>query len=88
MLHILRTAARRYLTTPIATNPPKKVGGFRGGFLGFLVGVTLTGGASYYYLMDEYKAANKAIVADVLSLEKTIRGLEEHVRALEKKVGK
>ncbi|GMM33798.1 hypothetical protein DASC09_011230 [Saccharomycopsis crataegensis] len=91
---ILRNTLRRsYATTTTASTaslakPPRKIGAVRGGFLGFLLGVSVTGFGSYYYLIDEYRAANKAIVGDVLSLEKTISSLEEHVRVLESKVNK
>ncbi|CCE80507.1 Piso0_003624 [Millerozyma farinosa CBS 7064] len=69
------------------TVPPapatKKVGSFRGGLLGFLFGVTVTGVGSYYYLLEEYKAANNVVVADVVSLKSTIANLENHIKVLE-----
>lgn len=57
----------------------RKVGGIRGGFTGFLLGVTLTGAASYYYLLDEYKNANNVIVRDIVELQSLIRELEKKV---------
>lgn len=57
----------------------RKVGGIRGGFTGFLLGVTLTGAASYYYLLDEYKNANNVIIRDVVQLQSLIIELEKKI---------
>ncbi|CAN3362858.1 hypothetical protein DICA4_E05952 [Diutina catenulata] len=59
---------------------PLRVGALRGGFTGFLLGVTLTGAASYYYLLDEYKQANNLIMADVIALQSSIVRLEQEIR--------
>lgn len=80
------TAAGTAANAAAPVRKPRRIGAFRGGFLGFLLGVSITGFGSYYYLIDEYRAANRAIVGDVLALEKTIGSLEEHVRLLESKV--
>ncbi|CAN6653319.1 hypothetical protein TRVA0_026S01420 [Trichomonascus vanleenenianus] len=92
---MLRSAAvRAFSTSAIARNatsvplPKKKVGAFRGGFLGFLLGVTITGYGSYYYLVDEYRAANNVIIADVTSLQSSIKKLEAHVASLESQIKK
>lgn len=79
------TAAGTAANAAAPVRKPRRIGAFRGGFLGFLLGVSITGFGSYYYLIDEYRAANRAIVGDVLALEKTIGSLEEHVRLLESK---
>ncbi|KAG7192691.1 uncharacterized protein KQ657_001472 [Scheffersomyces spartinae] len=79
-----RPSIRSYATT-VTTASPKKVGAFRGIFIGFLTGVTVTGGASYYYLFDEYKNANSVIVTDVVALQNSIAALEKHVKSLEEK---
>lgn len=79
-----QTARRAYSTVaPAAPAAPRRVGAVRGGFLGFLVGVTATGAGSYYYLLDEYKVANNVIVADVAALQSSIASLEKHVKSLE-----
>ncbi|GMF13185.1 unnamed protein product [[Candida] boidinii] len=67
---------------------PKTRGGFRGLITGFLLGTSITGFGAYYYLLDEYKSASNAVVSDVLVLQKSIRKLEGHVRALEENVEK
>ncbi|ODV63039.1 uncharacterized protein ASCRUDRAFT_74449 [Ascoidea rubescens DSM 1968] len=78
--------ARAYSTeAPIVvkTQSKARVGSFKGGVLGFLFGVTLTGFGSYYYLMDEYRTANSAVVSEVLALQKSIKNLEAQVKVLE-----
>lgn len=75
----LRTA-RSY-----STAAPQKIGAFRGGFVGFLFGVSVTGAASYYYLLDEYTKANSALLVDLFSLKETVENLETHVKKLELK---
>jgi len=61
---------------------PRRVGALRGGFTGFLFGVTATGAAAYYYLLDEYNAQQQAILADVITLRTSLRELNEQVNAL------
>lgn len=63
----------------------KRVGGIRGGLVGFLLGVTVTGAASYYYLLDEYKNANNVIISDIVALQSSIKNLEKHVNSLDSK---
>lgn len=65
--------------------PTRRVGSIRGGITGFLLGVTVTGVASYYYLLDQYKLANNVVVADVIALQNSVKDLEQHVKSLEKK---
>lgn len=65
--------------------PTRKVGSVRGGVVGFLLGVSATGFASYYYLLDQYKLANNVVVADVVALQNSVKSLEQHVKSLEKK---
>ncbi|GME93358.1 hypothetical protein B5S28_g1280 [[Candida] boidinii] len=79
---VLQTTKRsvRFNSTVAA---PRPRGGFKGLLTGFLLGTTITGFGAYYYLLDEYKSASNAVVSDVLVLQKSIRKLEGHVRALE-----
>lgn len=79
-----RIAARTY-TTVVPPPAPKKIGALRGGLTGFLLGATLTGAASYYYLLEEYTKANNVVVLDLFSLTETVQKLEKHVKALEEK---
>ena len=41
-----------------------------------LLGVTTTGGLSYYYLLDQYKLANTVVIADIVALQNSITNLE------------
>lgn len=72
------------VVTPVVKKPAKRIGGFRGGFLGFFLGVSVTSLATYSYVLDQHKTSSNVIISDVLSLQKSIRTLEEHVRALER----
>jgi hypothetical protein len=74
-------AIRRYSTSA----PVKKIGALRGGLIGFLSGVSITSAVVYCYAIDEYHNSNNLILKDVLSLTKSIRVLEEHVKALEQR---
>lgn len=81
---VARASVRSYTTAAAApASASRKVGAVKGGFLGFLLGVTATGAGSYFYLLDEYKSANNVIVADVVALQSSIASLEKHVRSLE-----
>ncbi|KAK6201270.1 uncharacterized protein RJT21DRAFT_120318 [Scheffersomyces amazonensis] len=80
---LARTSYRQYATS--TTGSPKKIGAFRGGFVGFLLGVTATGAGSYYYLLDQYKLANNTIVADIVALQNSISKLEQHINSLDTK---
>lgn len=57
-------------------------------FLGFLLGATLSGYGAYYYVFDEYRAANNVVLADVVQLQSSIRRLEDHVANLESQLKK
>ena len=81
----IRTFATETVVVPPPPPKPKKVGAFRGGFIGLLLGVTVTGGASYYYLLDQYNAANTVVAADIIALQTSINNLERHVKSLEQK---
>ena len=55
-------------------------------FVGFLLGATLSGYGAYYYLVDEYKAANNVVITDVMELHQSIQDLESHIATLEAKI--
>ncbi|KAI3405192.2 hypothetical protein KGF56_001999 [Candida oxycetoniae] len=77
-------AFRSYSTGASVTGKPRKISGFRGGVIGLLLGITLTGGASYYYLLDQYNFANEVVQSDVVALQTSIAKLEEHISKLER----
>ncbi|QEO21949.1 hypothetical_protein [Candidozyma auris] len=80
----LCSAARLYSTAAPAP-PTKKIGAFRGGFVGFLLGVSVAGTASYYYLLEEYNRNTKIVMLDVISLRESLDALEKHIKNLEEK---
>ncbi|KAI4146167.1 MAG: hypothetical protein L6R39_003558 [Caloplaca ligustica] len=54
------------LETPSAAIPLRKpVGAFRGGMFGFLLGTTLAGAGTYYYILDEYRVSNELLTEDI-----------------------
>lgn len=85
MLSLLARASKIQARSYSTAATPRKVGAFRGGFLGFLLGVSTTGFGAYYYLLDQFTSANLVVVADVIALRESISGLERHVRALEER---
>jgi hypothetical protein len=80
---LLASSLRRYSTSTVSPAPVRRVGALRGGFLGFFVGVSITSAFVYKYIWDDYNTATSVVIKDVLSLSKSIRILEEHVKALE-----
>ncbi|KAJ2351638.1 hypothetical protein IWW50_002651 [Coemansia erecta] len=93
-----RTAARRFESTvkvgesvasAIASRPPapapkkkRPVGGFRGGVVGFLLGVTSAGAFGFIYLIDEYHRATSLVLESVAELEQSSLKVKEHVLAI------
>ncbi|KAF8250516.1 hypothetical protein K440DRAFT_597354 [Wilcoxina mikolae CBS 423.85] len=74
---------RNTTTTTAATPVKKPVGAFRGGIFGFLLGSVVAGGASYFYVYEEYKVANDLLTEDIDALRTATLRLEKHVRTLE-----
>ncbi|KAI4716061.1 hypothetical protein E4T48_07757 [Aureobasidium sp. EXF-10727] len=63
--HSFQSSAR-LLEVPAGAMPVRKpVGAFRGGVLGFLSGAVLSGGALYYYVIDEYRVSNELLTEDI-----------------------
>ncbi|KAI4731666.1 hypothetical protein E4T49_00545 [Aureobasidium sp. EXF-10728] len=59
-------SSARLLEVPAGAMPVRKpVGAFRGGVLGFLSGAVLSGGALYYYVIDEYRVSNELLTEDI-----------------------
>ncbi|KAG7664189.1 uncharacterized protein J8A68_002293 [[Candida] subhashii] len=85
LLRRTTTSIRSYSTEASVSATPKKVGAFRGGFVGFLLGVTGTGIGCYYYLLDQYKSTNSVMISDIVSLQNSINNLEKHIKSLEEK---
>lgn len=84
--HLLRLATRRYSSAvPPVAAAPRKIGALRGGFTGFFVGVSVTGAASYYYLLDLFEKTNRAVLVDLMSLTESVHNLEQHVKSIEER---
>ncbi|KAI9314149.1 hypothetical protein BX666DRAFT_1970799 [Dichotomocladium elegans] len=74
--------ARRFYTSE-ATAAPKKVGAVRGGFVGFLLGVTVAGSVGYYYLLEEYNNASDSLLSSVQELQSSTEKVREYARKIE-----
>ncbi|KAJ2799439.1 hypothetical protein H4R20_004440 [Coemansia guatemalensis] len=75
------TAAAR----PAQQMPKKKrpIGGFRGGLVGFLLGVTSAGAFGFVYLIEEYQKATGLVLSSVDELEKSSLKVKEYVKKIE-----
>ncbi|GAA6017504.1 hypothetical protein JCM10207_008249 [Rhodosporidiobolus poonsookiae] len=56
----------------------RPVGAFRGGLIGFLLGISLTGGYGYFQLLDDYSKAS----SELLSSVEELRGSTEQMATL------
>ncbi|KAI4842026.1 hypothetical protein E4T44_07555 [Aureobasidium sp. EXF-8845] len=82
-------SSARMLEVPAGVMPVRKpVGAFRGGILGFLSGAVLSGGALYYYVIDEYRVSNELLTEDIYALQSAVSRIEGYVKGLEEKVRK
>ncbi|KAI9268222.1 hypothetical protein BDA99DRAFT_505243 [Phascolomyces articulosus] len=79
---ITRSAQRAAYTTE-AVSSPKKAGAVRGGFVGFLLGVTLAGSVGYYYLLEEYNNASNSLLSSVQELQGSTEKVREYARKIE-----
>ncbi|KAJ1744568.1 hypothetical protein LPJ77_003846 [Coemansia sp. RSA 2523] len=91
----VRTVGRRFESTlkvgdttvasrPAAPKPKKRpIGGFRGGVVGFLLGVTSAGALGFVYLIDEYQKATSLVLGSVAELEKSSLQVKNHVQKIE-----
>ncbi|KAJ3056687.1 hypothetical protein HK097_005088 [Rhizophlyctis rosea] len=61
----------------------KGPGFFRGGIIGFLLGITLAGGTAYVYLLDDYQQSSQSLLASVEDLQKSTNKLKDHTRKIE-----
>ncbi|KAJ2776528.1 hypothetical protein H4R18_005625 [Coemansia javaensis] len=70
---------------PAASEPRKRraIGGFRGGVLGFLLGVTTAGAFGFVYLIEEYHRATGLVLSSVEELERSSLKVKEYVKKIE-----
>ncbi|KAM0803505.1 hypothetical protein BDR22DRAFT_32530 [Usnea florida] len=64
----------------------KPVGAFRGGMFGFLLGSTLAGAGTYYYILEEYKVSNELLTEDIYALQAAVQKIHTYVSTLEEKM--
>ncbi|CAG8516344.1 4896_t:CDS:2 [Paraglomus brasilianum] len=85
-------SVRTFTTTPVrgqaVTAYPqtqkKPIGGFRGGLIGFLLGLTVAGGTGYYYLFDDYHAASNLLLSVVEELQKSTNKVRDYTSKIER----
>ncbi|TPX72185.1 hypothetical protein SpCBS45565_g00424 [Spizellomyces sp. 'palustris'] len=79
---IVSPASTAFVTP--APEVPKRSGGgfFRGGIIGFLLGITLAGATSYVYLLDEYQQSSNALLSNVEDLAKSTAKLRDHTQKI------
>ncbi|CAO3690426.1 unnamed protein product [Umbelopsis ramanniana] len=71
------------LSRGYSTEAPKAVGAVRGGLLGFLLGVTISGGVGYYYLLEEYNTASATLLSSVQDLQASTEKVRDYARRIE-----
>ncbi|BGP27874.1 hypothetical protein Rt10032_c14g5217 [Rhodotorula toruloides] len=57
----------------------RPVGAFRGGLIGFLLGVSMVGGYGYFRLLDDYKQASSALLLSVDELKQSTTQMSTHL---------
>ncbi|KAJ2162821.1 hypothetical protein GGF46_000385 [Coemansia sp. RSA 552] len=78
---VASSAAAR--VAPQAARKKRAIGGFRGGVVGFLLGVTSAGAFGFVYLIDEYQKATALVLSSVDELEKSSLKVREYVKKIE-----
>ncbi|KAI9301745.1 hypothetical protein BJ944DRAFT_271018 [Cunninghamella echinulata] len=73
----------RYYTTETTTEVKKGTFSFRSGFIGFLVGISLTGSIGYYYLLEEYYHASESLLTSVQELQASTEKVRDYAKKIE-----
>lgn len=82
-----QSSARLQDATATTAMPVRKpVGAFRGGMFGFLLGSTLAGAGTYYYILEEYKVSNELLTEDIYALQAAVQKIHTYVASLEEKM--
>lgn len=68
------------LPPPVETAKPIKrpVGAVRGSIIGFLLGITLTGGYGYFNLWEDYRSASSLLLGSVEELKTSTQAVSCH----------
>ncbi|BGP35626.1 hypothetical protein JCM10296v2_007467 [Rhodotorula toruloides] len=75
---VLQEEPREEVQAPMA-RVRRPVGAFRGGLIGFLLGVSLVGGYGYFRLLDDYKQASSALLLSVDELKRSTTQMSTHL---------
>ncbi|KAH8788893.1 hypothetical protein F5883DRAFT_533476 [Diaporthe sp. PMI_573] len=81
-----QTSAPRLYADAAPLPASKPMGAFRGGLFGFLVGATLAGSGSYYYVLQDYKASNELLQDDIYALQAATQRMSNYLTTLEEKI--
>ncbi|KAG0168610.1 hypothetical protein DFQ28_005095 [Apophysomyces sp. BC1034] len=79
-LHAPLTSARTYATS---SSSPKKVGAFRGGVLGFLLGAGAFVGVSEYFLDEELLKSTRQLTTSVHELHSSTEKIKGYAATVE-----
>ncbi|BGP11637.1 hypothetical protein JCM10049v2_007547 [Rhodotorula toruloides] len=75
---VLHEEPREEVQAPMA-RVRRPVGAFRGGLIGFLLGISLVGGYGYFRLLDDYKQASSALLLSVDELKRSTTQMSTHL---------
>ncbi|KAJ4397195.1 hypothetical protein N0V93_001419 [Gnomoniopsis smithogilvyi] len=81
-----QTSAPRLYAEAAPLPARKPLGAFRGGLFGFLLGATLAGSGSYYYILADYKASNELLQDDIYALQAATQRMSNYLTTLETKI--
>ncbi|KAK7745497.1 hypothetical protein SLS53_002995 [Cytospora paraplurivora] len=81
-----QTSARRLSAEAVPLPARKPLGAFRGGLFGFLLGATLAGSGTYYYVLQDYKASNELLQDDINALQAATHRMSKYLTTLEEKI--
>ncbi|SCZ97898.1 BZ3500_MvSof-1268-A1-R1_Chr3-3g06442 [Microbotryum saponariae] len=69
--------------SPLLTRVQRPIGAFRGGLIGFLLGMTTVGIWGYTHLLQDYMTASKALLDSVQELHLSTEKMTSHIERIE-----
>ncbi|KDE07211.1 hypothetical protein MVLG_02434 [Microbotryum lychnidis-dioicae p1A1 Lamole] len=69
--------------SPLLTRVQRPIGAFRGGLIGFLLGMTTVGIWGYTHLLQDYMTASKALLDSVQELHVSTKKMTSHIERIE-----
>ncbi|SCV74720.1 BQ2448_7749 [Microbotryum intermedium] len=70
--------------SPLLTRVQRPIGAFRGGLIGFLLGITTVGIWGYTHLLQDYMTASKALLESVQELHVSTDKMTTHIERIER----